>query len=176
MPCSLLSAISISVTDDIRYRCRFSYISIYTAPLRRICTKNAHRAGPPRPMGIYTDDERRKKTETVSKISNINRLEVTVPCAPAEVPSIETLAEKRRTECYAYQIYEVTRCYAPADMKKYSGYFGCMQLQFSGKAVSIQISTESPHLIHEKKCDRYRIDRMLCLVGPVGFEPTTKGL
>ena len=55
-------------------------------------------------MGIYTDGERRKKTETVSKVSFINRLEVAVPNAPAEVPSIETPAEKRRTECYAYQI------------------------------------------------------------------------
>ena len=45
-----------------------------------------------------------EKAETVSKTSNINRLEVTVPCAPAKVPSIETPAEKRRTECYAYQI------------------------------------------------------------------------
>lgn len=55
-------------------------------------------------MGICTDGERRKKIETVSKASFINRLEVTVTSAPAEVPSIETPAEKRRIECYAYQI------------------------------------------------------------------------
>lgn len=130
--------------------------------------KNAHRAGPPRPMGIYTDGERRKKIETVSKVSLINRLEVAVPSAPAKVPSIETPAEKRRIECYAYQIYEVTRCCAPADTKKYSDFFWHAQLQSSGKAVSIRISTESTQITKYhtlKKCDRYRIDRTLLLNG-----------
>lgn len=106
------------------------------------------------------------------------QIEVTVPSAPAEVPSIETPAEKRRTECYAYQI-EVTRCCAPADTKKYSDFFWHAQLQSSGKAVSIRISTESTQITEYhtlKKCDRYRIDRMLLLVGLAGFEPATKGL
>lgn len=46
-------------------------------------------------MGIYTDGEWRKNRDGIESQLN-KQIEVAVPSAPAEVPSIETPAEKRR--------------------------------------------------------------------------------